>query len=291
MSCVPSNISLKQSPQVGRHGADGGSSEGWCLACPFGAIAAQLNSSVMYPGTLQLGSLWVSVWYHAARLGSVSSDLMRSKYADYFNHDEDAEGYDQDVQNEHDPIRAGYRAVLRWVGENVKPDLRVLDLGSGTGNTIIALPPSCRVTAVDVSIRMTELARSKLSGRRVEFMLCDILEFFDTHENMSFDAVVSTHTLHHLSADEKMELFRRVSQVVPLTAPFVIGDLMYEGGQAGCERILREYSEAHPSLATDFADEFFWDIVDMKERLSLAGWRTSWRRFSDLSWGVVARRG
>ena len=216
--------------------------------------------------------------------------MMRSKYADYFNHDQDAGGYDQDVQNEHDPIRAGYRAVLRWVGNNVKPASHALDLGSGTGNTIKALPSSCNVTAVDVSIRMTEVARSKLGGRQVEFISCDILEFFDKHENMSFDAVVSTYTLHHLPADEKMELFRRVSRVLPVTAPFLIGDLMYEG-QAGRERILKEYSAAHPSLATDFEDEFFWDIVDMKERLSLAGWSTSWRRFSDLSWGVVASRG
>jgi hypothetical protein len=55
--------------------------------------------------------------------------LMRSKYADYFNHDADAAGYDQDVQNERDPIRAGYRAVLRWVADKVKPHSRVPDLG------------------------------------------------------------------------------------------------------------------------------------------------------------------
>ena len=179
--------------------------------------------------------------------------------------------------------------ISSWVADNVKPASRVLDLGSGTGNTILALPANCRVTAVDVSVRMTALARSKLSGRQVQFISCDIIEFFDRHEKMSFDAVVSTYTLHHLPAKEKMELFDRVSKVIPETAPFVIGDLMYEG-KAGRERILRQYGEAHPSLATDFEDEFFWDIVEMKGRLSAAGWRTSWRRFSDLSWGVVARR-
>ena len=35
---------------------------------------------------------------------------MRSLYADKFNHDADAAGYDADVRNESDPIRAGYAA-------------------------------------------------------------------------------------------------------------------------------------------------------------------------------------
>ena len=86
-----------------------------------------------------------------------------------------------------------------------------------------------------------------------------------------------------------MELFARVAKVVPETAPFAIGDLVYEG-RAGRERILIKCRPTYPSLATDFQDEFFWDIVEMKERLNGDGWMASWRRFSDLSWGLIARR-
>lgn len=40
---------------------------------------------------------------------------MRSAHADMFNHDPEAAGYDQDVRNEADPIRAAYQDVLNWV--------------------------------------------------------------------------------------------------------------------------------------------------------------------------------
>ena len=83
---------------------------------------------------------------------------MRSKFADYFNHDEDATEYDQEVSREDDPIRTGYQSLLSWVGKQVLPGSTVLDLGSGTGNTISSLPTDCRVTAVDVSVRMIEIA-------------------------------------------------------------------------------------------------------------------------------------
>lgn len=45
---------------------------------------------------------------------------MRSQYADYYNHDEDAPLYDQDVADETHPIRAGYTAALAWVIESVQ---------------------------------------------------------------------------------------------------------------------------------------------------------------------------
>ena len=35
-----------------------------------------------------------------------------------FNHDGGAHGYDEDVLNEQDPIRAGYEATLEWVAES-----------------------------------------------------------------------------------------------------------------------------------------------------------------------------
>jgi hypothetical protein len=61
---------------------------------------------------------------------------MRSQHAHTFNHDEWAAGYDADVADETNPIRAGYQATLGWVVERaaVGPDDAVVDLGIGTGN-------------------------------------------------------------------------------------------------------------------------------------------------------------
>src|SRR5262245_65612643 len=90
-------------------------------------------------------------------------DIMRSRHADTFNHDHWAAGYDADVIDETNPIRAGYQATLDWVVEraSVGPDEAVVDLGTGTGNLARLLPRCRRLAGVDVSGEMLALARPK----------------------------------------------------------------------------------------------------------------------------------
>jgi putative AdoMet-dependent methyltransferase len=210
---------------------------------------------------------------------------MRSRQADYFNHDADAHGYDSAVRDETNPIRAGYRSVLRWVGGQVRPLWRVLDLGSGTGNTILALPSASRVTAVDISEKMTEIARTKVGARQVDFVIADLLEFFDRYDGPLFDAAVSTYALHHLLPEEKLLLFDRVASVLHRGGLFLVGDLMY-----GDEDARRSYAATHPVTADELADEYPWNIRRISGELERRGWKTSWRRFSELSWGLRATR-
>ena len=133
---------------------------------------------------------------------------MRSQHAHAFNHDEWAAGYDADVADETNPIRAGYQATLEWVVERaaVGPDDAVVDLGIGTGNLARLLPPCRRLVGVDVSPKMLELAAPKL-GPAVELVTADVLEVFERPDR--YDAVVSTYAIHHLTADEKAALGRR----------------------------------------------------------------------------------
>ena len=90
---------------------------------------------------------------------------MRSRHADYFNHDEDAPGYDADVADESSPIRAGYAAVLGWVIERagIGAGSRVLDLGAGTGNLSGRIAACGELVCVDVSGKMSALAAPKLA--------------------------------------------------------------------------------------------------------------------------------
>ena len=90
---------------------------------------------------------------------------MRSKHVDDYNHDEWAEGYDADVSQEDNPIRAGYDALLDWVIQvaDIRPDSRVLELGSGTGNLTVRIPVCGDLVCVDISQRMEEVARPKLA--------------------------------------------------------------------------------------------------------------------------------
>lgn len=210
---------------------------------------------------------------------------MRSRFADYFNHDEDARDYDLDVTREEDPLRTGYGSLLAWVGGRIPSAATVLDLGSGTGNTIRALPADCRVTAVDISVKMTEIAKEKLTGRRVAWIVGDILEFVEETPLGVFDSIVSTYALHHLTPEERERLFARVRETARSSTSIVIGDLMYRNS-GDRERIVEKFRPTFPELSAAFEEEFFWDIEQDSAMLEHLGWKPRWREFSDLSWAV-----
>ena len=134
---------------------------------------------------------------------------MRSRHVDEFNHDPWADDYDRNVRNEADPIRAGYADTLAWTVAQaaIGPDDVVVDLGAGTGNTSALIPTARRVVCVDISEKMTSLARPKLRHLpQVDYVIADLLEYYAT-DPVPCDAVVSTYAIHHLTAAEKETLF------------------------------------------------------------------------------------
>jgi putative AdoMet-dependent methyltransferase len=209
---------------------------------------------------------------------------MRSRFADAAVHDAQAARYDGLVRNEAHPIRAGYAACLAWVAARAEPGDAVLDLGTGTGNLALRLPP-CRLVCVDLSAEMTRVARAKLP-HDVTFVQADVLEYFDARRG-PFDVVVSTYALHHLTDDEKGLLFDRVRNALAPGGRAVFGDLMLENA-AERERLLAKYAQ-DDSVAGAFREEFFWDLASAVPALERLGFRVETRRFSELSWGVAAR--
>jgi hypothetical protein len=75
---------------------------------------------------------------------------MRSAHGKVFNHDDEADGYDAEVRNEKDPIRAAYSNVLEWVVKEARiiSTSRVLELGSGTGNLSSRIPRCSELVCV-----------------------------------------------------------------------------------------------------------------------------------------------
>lgn len=217
---------------------------------------------------------------------------MRSSHADYFNHDEDAPGYDVDVLNESDPIRTGYDAVLDWVVASAKmePTARVLELGSGTGNLTQRLPRCRELICVDVSEKMEEIAKGKLSSlENRTFLQDDILAVFD-RDLGTFDTILSAYAIHHLTEDEKGILFQQIRSSLNEGGIAVFGDLMLENAAARRDKIGQYRKIGNDIVAEAFDEEFFWHLDEALAALRNLGFQVQWKRFSDLSYGIVGHK-
>jgi len=98
-----------------------------------------------------------------------------------------APGYDKNVRI---PERLLFAGGREWVCSRARGD--VLEISVGTGRNLPHYPPDVRITAVDISARMLEIARARAAelGRDADLRLGDAqaLELSDS----SFDTVVCT---------------------------------------------------------------------------------------------------
>ena len=218
---------------------------------------------------------------------------MRSKHVDDYNHDEWAEGYDADVAQEDNPIRAGYDALLDWVirAADIRPDSRVLELGSGTGNLTARIPVCGELVCVDISQRMEEIARPKLAHlTQRSFIEDDILQVFERPLG-KFDAIISTYTVHHLTREEKRLLFEQVwAHLVP-GGRAAFGDLMLEDESQAAVKAAAYRAAGQPDVAESIEEEWFWRLDEDVAELEEIGFTVTVKRFSELSFGVLAEKG
>jgi ubiquinone/menaquinone biosynthesis C-methylase UbiE len=104
----------------------------------------------------------------------------------------------------------GERAVKRRLIEQARiaPGHDVLDLGSGTGTLVLLVKDTCpaaRVTGVDTDPRIRALARRKAAAAGVDVRLVEGSATDPPFPPASFDRVLSTLVLHHLTTPQKRE--------------------------------------------------------------------------------------
>jgi tRNA (cmo5U34)-methyltransferase len=104
--------------------------------------------------------------------------------------------------------------------------LRVLELGTGTGETalrVLERHPDATLVGVDASDAMLEGARAALPAERVDLRLG---RFEDPLPDGPFDVVVSALAVHHLDDPAKAQLFARVAAVLAPGGRFVLADVV-----------------------------------------------------------------
>ena len=100
---------------------------------------------------------------------------------------------------------------------------RMLELGTGTGETarrLLGAHPDAELVGIDSSEGMLGVARAQLEG---EFRF-QRLE--DPLPRGPFDLAFSVLVVHHLEADDKRDLFRRVRAELAPGGRFVLADLI-----------------------------------------------------------------
>jgi tRNA (cmo5U34)-methyltransferase len=101
------------------------------------------------------------------------------------------------------------------------PPRTILELGTGTGETatrILTRHPGARWTGIDSSGPMLARARERLPQADLRLQRLE-----DPLPPGPFDLVVSVLAVHHLDAEAKRDLFRRIAEV---TDTFVLGDVV-----------------------------------------------------------------
>ncbi len=222
----------------------------------------------------------------------MADPILQSTHVDTFNHDPWAAGYDDDVRNEQDPIRAGYSAVLDWVvtSAQIQTTDTVVDLGMGTGNTAQRITQAKEVIGVDISAKMMALAQPKVAHLpAVRFVNADLLGFFSQPRHC--DVLVSTYAIHHLTEPEKVQLFNAIYGALSRGGRAVFGDLMFADRRV--EALLRQqYHDRHDrDMIETFDEEFFWYVDHATIALQQVGFTLrAVKQFSELSWGIATEK-
>lgn len=120
------------------------------------------------------------------------------------------------------------RVKRRIVDEHVRPGLRLLEVGVGTGTlAVMAAQAGAEVIGFDINGGMLDLARRKVAAagldQRVELREMGV-GGMDAYEDESIDLVVATLVLSELSPDEQAYTLRHAVRILRAGGKLVLAD-------------------------------------------------------------------
>jgi tRNA (cmo5U34)-methyltransferase len=149
-----------------------------------------------------------------------------------------------------------YGVALEQIRFDPSRAISVLDLGAGTGLLSMFVAerfPNAEITLIDIAEEMLAVARSRPSfaSRRFQFLRGD---FAEELPEGPFDVIVSGLAIHHLSAADKRQLYRRVLGRLHGGGIFVNADQVLGTTPAADERYWSVWRQRATALGATPAD-------------------------------------
>jgi len=181
--------------------------------------------------------------------------------------------YDAKMEIMHPNRRKMAEIVGAMLPFPTEAEITLLDLGTGTGFLaahLLEIFPRAQVIAVDGATAMVQQAQARLGdkSRQLTWKTCSFQELAKNGDLPELDAVVSSFALHHLSADEKLVLYRALLPKLRDRGWFVNADILIASHidiearfqtlrQLGIQQRLREQTGEEknlPAIAAELAE-------------------------------------
>lgn len=224
-------------------------------------------------------------WDDIFKLSSRSKQLWdkRLNWQDRWNFDAQAAYYDEVLPNEVEGFHPhkDYDIALKQTLHHIAPAAgeKGLDLGTGTGNLAgLCLEAGAEMVGVDQSREMLRYCQRKYP--QIETRLGSILAipFFD----QTFDFIVTSYALHHLTNDQKMIALEEMHRVLKPGGRICITDLMFVSEKARQEYydVLIQKGEQH--IIQIIEDEYYADRSQLLTWLTDKDYQITTKQISDI---------
>ena len=164
-----------------------------------------------------------------------------------------------------------------------QPRAKAVDLGTGPGEIPIRLAiarPRWRITALDASAPMLEVARRAAKGRGIRFVLGDAKS--SPLPSGAFDVVFSNSLLHHVASPARF--WAGVKRIAKPGAVVFVRDLFRPASKRAARAIVEKHAgDESPLLQEEFYRSLLsaYTIGEVRSQLKTAGLDLSARKITD----------